>query len=61
MTSLKELKVTSESAWRLQSEDAIMGQGEKAIMETDHTSRKVQVKGTYPNILDDLLKRAQRA
>ena len=61
MTSLKELKVTSESAWRPQSENAIMGQGEKAIMETDHTSRKGQVKGTYPNILDDLLKRAQRA
>jgi hypothetical protein len=35
-----------------------MEQCEKAIMETDQTSRKGQVKGTYPNILDDLLKRA---
>ncbi len=36
-----------------------MEQCEKAIMETDQTSREGQVKGTNPNILDDLLKRAQ--
>ncbi len=50
---------STQSAQMPQSEKAIMEQYEKAIMETDQTSRKGQVKGTYPIIPDDLLKRAQ--
>jgi hypothetical protein len=38
-----------------------MEQCEKAIMETDQTSRKGQVKGTYPKIPYDLPKSDQSA